>query len=88
MTTDEFKIIDKLKHILVDKLEVDIPVQEIDPRDGFVAVLGLDSIGFIELRYQCEDAFDIKIGDEDFVPTNFVNCAALSAYLAKRLIVA
>lgn len=88
MTTDKIKIVDKIKHILVDKIEVDIPVEEIDPHDGFVAVLGLDSIGFIELRYQCEDVFDIKIADEDFVPTNFVNCAALSAYLAKRLIAA
>lgn len=85
MMSAQQTITSKIKLILVEKLEVETPPSDISPEDGFLSVLGLDSIGFIELRYQCEDIFGIKISDEDFAPANFMNCAALSAYIAKRL---
>jgi acyl carrier protein len=43
--------------------------------------LGIDSIGFVELRSQVERRFDITISDEDFTPENFVSIERLAAYL-------
>ncbi|WP_232838145.1 acyl carrier protein [Streptomyces geranii] len=77
--------IDKtLRKILVDDLFVSVPQAEIGLDDGLRDILGLDSLGFTELRTQCEYAFDITISDEDFVPENFSTVRDL-ARLVTRL---
>ncbi|WP_371574161.1 acyl carrier protein [Streptomyces sp. NBC_01314] len=73
-----------VKRILVDDLFVSVPQAEIGLDDGLRDVLGLDSLGFTELRAQCEYAFDITIPDEDFVPENFSTVRDLTL-LVKRL---
>ncbi|MGA4847517.1 acyl carrier protein [Streptomyces sp. G5(2025)] len=62
---------DELKGILVEDLFVDVPVEEIGAEDGLQDVLGLDSLGFVELRVQCEQRYGVKIGDSDFTPVHF-----------------
>lgn len=75
---------DTLIGILVDDLFISTPRSDIDPginlRDG----LGLDSLGFSELRAQCEYAFNIKIEDEYFTPEHFHSVNTLTQ-LVKRL---
>ncbi|MEI5519905.1 acyl carrier protein [Streptomyces brasiliscabiei] len=73
-----------IKRILVDDLFVSVPPAEIQLDDGLRDVLGLDSLGFSELRAQCEYVFDIKISDEDFVPENFSSVRGLTQ-LVQRL---
>ncbi|PWC14031.1 acyl carrier protein [Brenneria corticis] len=69
--------------ILVDDLFISVPRAEIDPdinmRDG----LGLDSLGFSELRAQCEYAFNVKIEDEDFTPENFDSINTLTRLISR-----
>ncbi|EHD23254.1 MULTISPECIES: acyl carrier protein [Brenneria] len=64
--------------ILIDDLFISIPRSdiktEINMRDG----LGLDSLGFSELRAQCEYAFNIKIEDEYFTPQYFDSIQTLT----------
>ncbi len=60
-----------LKEIVVSDLYIDVPANEISVDDGLRDVLGLDSLGFIELRTQCEQRFGISITDADFDPTHF-----------------
>ncbi|RLM21859.1 coronafacic acid synthetase [Brenneria alni] len=66
--------------ILIDDLFIITPRSEIEKninmnmRDG----LGLDSLGFSELRAQCEYAFHIKIEDEYFTPQYFDSIKTLS----------
>lgn len=67
----------QIKNILINELGVDFPADKIGLEDRFQAVLGLDSVGFIELRYQCEQTFSVTIRDEDFVPKNFTNITSL-----------
>jgi acyl carrier protein len=70
--------IEKIKDILVNELGVSLSKEEIALEDGFQAVLGLDSVSFIELRFQCEQMFDVTITDENFIPQHFKNLQSLS----------
>jgi acyl carrier protein len=48
---------------------------------------GLDSVGFLELRVQCEDRFGITISDDDFNADNFATLGGVVA-LVDRLLAA
>lgn len=39
----------------------------------------LDSLGFVELRVQCENKFGVSISDEDFSPENFTSVRTVAA---------
>lgn len=64
-------VIATLKKLLITDLFVDVPEDQIGPDDGLQSVIGLDSVGFIELRVLCENRFNINITDADFTPDNF-----------------
>jgi acyl carrier protein len=70
--------------ILVNDIFVDVPQSQIGPDDSLREILGLDSLGFTELRTQCEYAFGVTISDEDFAPGNFASVRTL-AHLVTRL---
>ena len=53
----------KVNSILTDKLG--IPESEITPDASFVKDLGIDSLDYAELVMEFEQAFDIKIPDDD-----------------------
>jgi acyl carrier protein len=74
-------IVEKIRSILVNELGVNTPATEIGLEDGLQAIHGLDSIGFIELRFQCEQAFNVSINDEHFVPQSFKNLTVLSSLI-------
>ena len=73
-----------IKSILVNDLFVEVPEHEIGVDDGLRNIFGLDSLGFVELRVQCEDRFGITISDEDFDPENFATIRQL-AHLVENL---
>ncbi|MFD6565086.1 acyl carrier protein [Micromonospora profundi] len=60
-----------IRKILNSELFVEVPPEQIGLDDSLRAGYGLDSLGFVELRVQCEDMFDVRISDEDFTPENF-----------------
>ncbi len=53
----------KITSILTDKLG--IPESKITPDASFVKDLGIDSLDYAELVMEFEQAFDIKIPDDD-----------------------
>ncbi|AIO67040.1 acyl carrier protein [Burkholderia oklahomensis] len=85
ITDTQQQIVERLRDIVATRLDLDIKPEQIGLTDGFQSTIGIDSIGFIELRYQCEEAFGIKIDDDDFTPDNFSNCDALSRFLLTKL---
>ena len=73
-----------IKHILNTEIFVDVPVGDMKETDSLRDVFGLDSLGFVELRVQCEDAFDVTISDDDFSPEHFATIAGV-VELVRRL---
>lgn len=71
-----------IKKILVTNLFVEIPEEQIGLDDGLQSVIGLDSVGFLELRVICEDQFKIRISDEDFNADSFRTVNQLAALIA------
>ncbi|MER5206206.1 acyl carrier protein [Streptomyces sp. NPDC002825] len=61
----------RIKRILVADAYLDLDEDSIQATDGLAGELGLDSLGFTELRVQCERQFDVKIPDEDFNSVRF-----------------
>jgi acyl carrier protein len=59
--------------MLVTDLFVEVPEDRMTPDDRLRGDLGLDSLGFVELRVQCENTFGITISDDDFTPENFTS---------------
>jgi acyl carrier protein len=85
MNVSRQEIVERLRNIVATRLDVDISPDRIGLTDGFLSVVGIDSVGFIELRYQCEEEFGIRIDENDFVPDNFMNCDVLSGFLVTKL---
>lgn len=77
------KIEATLKQIIVDDLFVEMPPDQIGLDDGLRTVVGLDSIGFVELRVLCERKFNIQIGDEDYTPENFSSIRRLTTMIER-----
>lgn len=74
-----------IKTILVNDLFINVPKSEIGLDDGLRDKLGLDSLGFSELRSQCEYTFEVKIEDADFNPKHFSTIRALTSLLNNLL---
>lgn len=73
-----------LRAMIVNDLYVEIAESDIGLDDGLRTVVGLDSVGFVELRVLCEQKFNIEISDEDYTPENF-SSIRLVANLIDRL---
>jgi acyl carrier protein len=85
-------LIPTLRKIVVDDLFVEITEEQIGLDDGLRTVIGLDSVGFVELRVICEQKFNIEINDDDYTPENFTSIRLLAGLIdrlqAKRTAVA
>lgn len=75
------RIEDTIKLILVNELFVELSADEIGLDDGLRDQVGLDSLGFSELRAQCEVSFGVSIADEHFVPKHFTSIRTLTALI-------
>ena len=71
-------LIPALRRIVVDDLFVEITEEEIGLDDGLRTVIGLDSVGFVELRVLCEQRFNVEINDDDYIPENFTSIRLLA----------
>ncbi|WDZ83832.1 acyl carrier protein [Micromonospora cathayae] len=73
-----------IRKIMETDLFVETPADQIDLDGSLRNVYGLDSLGFVELRVQCEDQFGVQISDEDFTPEAFQSVRTV-ADLVRRL---
>ena len=80
---DNAEIVAKLRKLLVEHLFVEIPEEKIGLDDGLQSVVGLDSVGFVELRLLCERFFNVQIADELYTPEHFSSIRRLSALLER-----
>jgi acyl carrier protein len=77
-------LIAAIRRMLINDLFVELTAEQIGLDDGLQTVVGLDSIGFGELRILCERKFNVEISDEDYSPENFSSVRRL-ATLVERL---
>lgn len=68
--------------MLVTDLFVEVPEDRMNLDDGLRSALGLDSLGFVELRVQCENTFGVTISDADFTPENFTSIRTVAALVS------
>jgi len=77
-------LIAALRKMIVNDLFVEIAENDIGLDDGLRTVVGLDSVGFVDLRALCEQRFNVEISDDDYTPENFTSIRVL-ANLIDRL---
>jgi acyl carrier protein len=74
-------LIASLRKIIVNDLFVEIAESDIGLDDGLRTVVGLDSVGFVELRVLCEQRFNVEINDDDYTPENFTSIRLLASLI-------
>ena len=71
-------LIASLRKMIVNDLFVEIAENDIGLDDGLRTVVGLDSVGFVDMRALCEQRFNIEISDDDYTPENFTSIRVLA----------
>lgn len=80
MTRDNLQI--TLLKLFADKLHVEVPSTEIDLVDIGV----LDSLGFVTLLMNIEEAFGVAVPVEDLDVEKFRSVDRITSYLGERLL--
>jgi acyl carrier protein len=75
---------DRLRDILVEDLFVEFEKDGILPTASFRQDLGIDSLGFVELKAQVEKRFSIVISEDDFTPENFSTISSLTSLIDRH----
>jgi len=71
-------LIASLRKMIVTDLFIEVAENDIGLDDGLRTVVGLDSVGFVDLRALCEQRFDVEISDDDYTPENFTSIRVLA----------
>lgn len=81
-TTD---IIDRLKHIIAEQLDVNLSLEEIKPDVPlFEGGLGLDSVAIMELITLIEENFNFQFLNEELTLKPFQNLTILSDFILSK----
>jgi acyl carrier protein len=75
----------RIRDLVVDRLELDLEPAAIDPASDLKDDLGLDSAALLEVVVSLEEAFGIAVDVEDVTEDNFRSVAAIAAYVERRL---
>ena len=75
---------DCLRDILVTDVFVELEKDKILSTASLRQDLGVDSIGFVELKVQVEKRFSIVISEEEFTPENFSTISSLSGLINRH----
>lgn len=66
---------DKLKEIIKIYLPEDVSVDDITPESNFLSELNINSANLVDIVLDVEDAFDIRLENEDMDEMHTVNDA-------------
>jgi acyl carrier protein len=77
------ELFSSLRRLIVNDLYVEMAPDEIGLDDGLRTVVGLDSLGFVELRVLCEQRFKVEISDDDYTPENFDSIRHLASLIER-----
>ena len=90
MNVDRQEVADKLRAMIVERLNLDIKPEEIGGDEPLFASatdggLGLDSVEALEIVVGIEDVFGIRLGDEEGVEQRFYSINTLTDYVSEKL---
>ena len=78
-------IIEELRHLIAEKLDVNLPLEDIDPDAPLLGDgLNLDSLAIVELITLSEEHFDIEFGEDDLNMEAFANLRTLAGVITAR----
>lgn len=75
---------ERIRNLIDTDMMTESDATSIYDDDSLRAEHGLDSLGFIELRVQCEDAFGIRISDDEFTPERFQSISTIAALVREQ----
>lgn len=75
---------DTLRDILIEDLFIQLDRDRILPTQSLRNEIGLDSVGFVELRTQIEQRLGVAISDDEFTPENFATISTLGHLIRRR----
>lgn len=83
--SDQNSIENRIKHMIVDRLFLDIEPESIDDEASLVDAYDLESVRLLELVVGCEEEFDISFEDDDFSVERFETVKSIADIVrAKR----
>jgi acyl carrier protein len=79
------KILNQLKEIIAEELDVNLTTEEIDENASlFEEGLGLDSVTVVELIALIEEKLGIQFSDAELNPDNFTTLRVLADFIQKK----
>jgi acyl carrier protein len=75
---------DRLRDILIEDLFVEFEKHRILATASLRRDLGIDSLGFVELKDQVEKQFSIVISEDEFTPENFSTISSLTRLINRH----
>ncbi|ALG66848.1 acyl carrier protein [Beggiatoa leptomitoformis] len=82
------KIIEQLREIIANRLDVNLRLEEVDAQISlFEGGLGLDSIAIMEFISLIEDGFGIKFGEDELNMDYFKNLDTVAQFVSNKLTV-
>jgi acyl carrier protein len=75
---------DCLRDILIADVFVEIEKDRILSTASLRQDLGIDSLGFVELKTQVEKRFSIVISEDEFTPENFSTISSLTGLIHRH----
>lgn len=82
----EENVIDQLKHIIADELEMNIKLKEIDENISlFEEGIGLDSVTLMEYIVLIEERFGLRFSEEELNIEPFSNLRTLAHHISNKL---
>ena len=79
------RIEDRLKNMIITRLFMKIPPEQIEEDKSLIDAYGVDSVSLLELVVGLEEEFGIIIGDGEFRVKNFETVSALAAFVRNKL---
>jgi acyl carrier protein len=77
--------IERLKHLVSEKLDMNIRIEDIDPGAPLLGDgLNLDSLALVELISLVEESFGIEFGEHDLNMESFASLRNHAAVIAAR----
>lgn len=74
----------RIKNMLVERLMLNIPPEQIDDAEDLAAAYDLDSVRLFELVIGTEEEFEISFEDDEFSPEKFSTVNSIAEVIREK----